>query len=239
MYRSLLVPLDGSPLAEHALPLARSLAVRAGAQLQLLYVQHPLEAEYSQYHSLTAESWMQELTTRQEAYLDGLARRLRAGGAPSIAPLLLPGEVAGTIHKQAVDSLVDLVVMTTHARGPVARLWLGSVTDQLLRELPKPLLLVRPSAKQADLTDEVVLKHVLLPLDGTPLAEQILAPATALGELVGADYTLLRVVRPVAPVHYPPEGAITGPWPEGLRQQVERVETEARRQAQDYLDEVA
>jgi nucleotide-binding universal stress UspA family protein len=56
MYHSLLVPLDGSPLAEYALPLARSHAVRAGAQLQLLYVQHTLVAEYSQHHFLKSES---------------------------------------------------------------------------------------------------------------------------------------------------------------------------------------
>lgn len=138
-----------------------------------------------------------------------------------------------------VEKQVDLVVMTTHARGPVARLWLGSVADQLIRELLRPVLLVRPVEAKADLTMEVRLAHFLLRLDGTPLAEQILEPAAALGELMGAEYTLLRVVRPVAPVHYPPDGAVGGPLPEGILRQLRRVETESRRQAQEYLDDVA
>jgi nucleotide-binding universal stress UspA family protein len=129
--------------------------------------------------------------------------------------------------------------MTTHARGPIARVWLGSVADQLLRELPGPLLLVHPIEEKTNPISEVTLKHVLLPLDGTPLAELIIEPAIALGELMGADYTLLSAIRPVAPVHYPAEGVINDPSPEGMIQQLQRVETESRRKGQDYLNEVA
>jgi nucleotide-binding universal stress UspA family protein len=239
MYRSLLVPLDGSPFAEQALPLARSIAQRTGAEVQLVYVHDPGEADYPEPHFLSDESWGTELKTRHRAYLDGLAQRLGAAGVKTASPLVLQGEVAGIIHQHVVQTGVDLVVMTTHARGPVARLWLGSVADRLIRELPRPLLLVRPAEARADPAADVLLKHFLLPLDGTPLAEQILEPAATLGELMGADFTVLRVVRPAAPAHYPAGGALGGPVPEGILQQLRRVETESRRKAQEYLDEVA
>jgi nucleotide-binding universal stress UspA family protein len=238
MYRSLLVPLDGSPFAEQALPLALSIARRAAAEVKLVNVHNTLAAEYPEHHFLTEESWMTELKSKHRAYLDRLAERLRAAGAEIGSSLILQGDVPGTIHKHVVENQIDLVVMTTHARGPVGRMLLGSVADQLIRSLPKPLLLVRPVEEKADLTMDVILKHVLIPLDGTPLAEQIIEPAVALGELMGADYTLLRVIRPIAPAAYPAAGAMSGPFPHALGQ-LRRVETESRAQAQQYLDEVA
>jgi nucleotide-binding universal stress UspA family protein len=239
MYRSVLVPLDGSPFAEQALPLGLTIARRTGAELQLLYVHHNLEADYPEHRFLNEATWMTEWKTRHETYLDRLANELRAAGAGSVSPYVLQGDVAGTIHKHVVEKGADLVVMTTHARGPVARMWVGGVADQLIRELPRPVLLVHPVEGTADLTREVRVKHILLPLDGTPLAEQIIEPAIALGETMEADYTLLRVIRTVAPVHYPARGALDATLPTAMREQLERTETEARRTAQDYLDAVA
>jgi nucleotide-binding universal stress UspA family protein len=239
MYRLLLVPLDGSPFAEQALPLAVAISKRAAAELQLIFVHNPSEPDYPEHHLLAEDSWMTALKTRHRAYLDQVTERLRAGGANIRPPLVLQGEVAATIHRHVVEKQVDLVVMTTHARSPVARMWLGSVADQLIRELPKPLLLIRPVEQKADATADVVVKHMLLPLDGTPLAEQIITPAVALGDLMEADYTLLRVIRPAAPVHYPAEGVALGPLPESMLKQLQRMETEVRDKAHEYLDDVA
>jgi nucleotide-binding universal stress UspA family protein len=239
MYRSLLVPLDGSPFAEHALALALSIAKRAEAEVKLVYVYDPLQADYSEANLLTKHVWTTEWTDRYRAYLDDIAQRLGAGGAKITAPAILQGDVSSTICRYAIDNQVDLVVMTTHARGPVARMWLGSVADRLIRELSRPVLLVRPSDEKVDLTADPIFRHALIPLDGTPAAEEILKPGVALGELMGAEYTLLRVVRPGAPVHYPPEGALPDSSPESIREQLQRVDTELRRQGQEYLDEVA
>jgi nucleotide-binding universal stress UspA family protein len=89
------------------------------------------------------------------------------------------------------------VAMSTHGRGPLSRFWLGSVADALMRRLPVPLLLVRPQEGAPDLSEEPPLRRILIPLDGSALAEEVLAPALALGGLVGAEYTLLWVVRPL------------------------------------------
>ncbi len=104
--------------------------------------------------------------------------------------------------KHAAGSGTDLVVMTTHGRGPLTRVWLGSVADGLVRQMAAPLLLVRPSDGPADLGAEARLRHLLVPLDGSPHAEAILQPALALGQVMRADYTLLRVVEPVPVLGY-------------------------------------
>jgi nucleotide-binding universal stress UspA family protein len=118
-------------------------------------------------------------------------------------------------------------------------MWLGSVADQLIRELASPLFLIRPDESKTDPGTEMTLKHCLVPLDGTPLAEQIIEPALVLGELMGADFTLVRVIEPIVPPHYPPAGAATGTSPEEILQQLQRIETQSRRKALEYLDAVA
>ena len=86
--------------------------------------------------------------------------------------------------------------MTVVGAGPWTRLWLGSVADELVRRLPMPLLLLRPQEPAPELGREPTFRHILLPLDGSEAAEQIVEPAAALGTLMQAEYTLLRVVKP-------------------------------------------
>jgi len=90
------------------------------------------------------------------------------------------------------------VVMATHGRGALSRFWLGSVTDRLVRRATAPVLLVRPQQGTPDLTHEQMIHHILVPLDGSALAEQALAHAVALGTSMDAEYTLLQAIEPVA-----------------------------------------
>jgi nucleotide-binding universal stress UspA family protein len=126
--------------------------------------------------------------------------------------------------------------MTTHGRGLVGRFWLGSVADQLIRELPVPLLLVRPQAGKVDMNREVVLSRMVIPLDGSPLAEHVIEPAIALGGFMGAEYTFLRVVRSLAlpPMtdFVPPATSKEG---QSLLQKLEKLQAEEVQSAGDYL----
>jgi nucleotide-binding universal stress UspA family protein len=239
MLRSLLVPLDGSPFAEHALPLALSIARRAEAELQLVYVHRTSDEDHPAHYLLNEESLVTELKTRHRAYLDSVAQRLHVAGGKDVTLSVLHGDIGGSICKHVVEARTTLVVMTTHARNPLGRMWLGSVADNLVRELSRPLLLVRPLQERVDLSRDVALKHILIPLDGTPLAEQILEPAITLGEAMGAEYTLLRVIRPVTTVHHLPEGVGGAVLPEEMRQQIERVETQTQLAAEEYLYDMA
>ena len=242
MIRSVLVPLDGSPFGEHALPLAVSVARRAGATLRLLHVQSLLDSYFSDA-PLLDETLEASLKERQRladlAYLHAVGKRLSALAPVSVTPLVAEGEVAATITAQAIKTAADLVVMTTHGRGPLGRFWMGSVADELVRTLPIPLLLVRPREAAPDFRKELVLKRLLVPLDGSDLAEQVLEPALALGQLMDAEYTLVRVIRPILPLGVLPEAGTFG---EQTREMIDKVEAEQRRQraeAEKYLEQVA
>ncbi len=239
MYRSLLVPLDGSKFGEHALPLALGIAQRARATVQLLHVHPPLAAAYAEGHLFIDGSLDLEFKERQRTYLERLVQRLEKVSPVRVTTTVLDGEVAPTIRSAAESTGASLVVMTTHGRGALARLWLGSVADELVRELSMPLLLVRPGETPPDLANPPALKHVLLPLDGTPLAEQMIEPAVALGGLTGAEYTLLRVIKPVMPVSYPLHGASLGEEARLLLDRMETMYGQLRQEARDYLEGVA
>jgi nucleotide-binding universal stress UspA family protein len=89
----------------------------------------------------------------------------------------------------------DLVVMTTHGRGGLRRAWLGSVTEKLVRTLHIPLLVVRP--REDGSLPSTDLRNVLVPVDGSPLAETAVEPAAALAHLWDAEMSLLQIVYPV------------------------------------------
>jgi nucleotide-binding universal stress UspA family protein len=219
-YRSLLVPLDGSSFGEHALPLALGIARRSGASVILVHVHPLLESAWDSGHLYSDSGLDASLRQRKQAYLRGLMRRLAKATSVPVVPLLAEGrEVAPTLCEVA-GADTDLVVMATHRRSLLGRLWHGCVADALLRGLTAPLLLVRGHHAPVDLTGDPVPRHVLIPLDGSEAAEQILEPALDLGTLTGADHTLLRVAR--LETDYPVAYGRAGPGrPPGERTQAE------------------
>src|SRR5262249_2190028 len=170
MFRSIFVPLDGSALGEHALPWAVTIAGQAKATLRLCHI-HPQANEMMLEASpFFDEELKLKLKIRQQAYLDDLAKRLQP--RLSIAPevILDEGDVAEKLRDQIQKTGTDLVVMSSLGRGPMGRLFLGSVTDELLRTLTLPMLIVHPHSERADILAEPGLKHILVPLDGSPFA---------------------------------------------------------------------
>jgi nucleotide-binding universal stress UspA family protein len=241
MIRSIFVPLDGFQFSEHAIPFASEIARRAGGRLHLARVHNPLPPPHG-----AAAGFVDEVDLlykdRENSYLDDVVRRM--GNRPSlrVATELLDGATAPALCARAAD--FDLVVMTTHGRGPLGRLWLGSVADELIRVLPVPLLLLRPQEGPADFRHEPVCKQMVLPLDGTPMAEQILEPALEVGTLLGSSFRLVRVVKPTMVGDYIPPGAIpagdasqmmTGSLYARLTELQRQLEAEAR----SYLESVA
>ncbi len=195
MYHSLLVPLDGFSFGEQALPLALSIARRAGANLHLVHVHVPYDAKYADSLSPFAHAQDVKADERALAYLDGLVQRLPADSGVPVTKVVLEGPgVPEALEQYATTVGIDLVVMTTHGRGPLSRFWLGSVTDELVRMATRPVLVVRPQEEAPAFARELALHHILIPLDGSALAEQVLEPTVALGTLMKTQYTLLRVI---------------------------------------------
>ncbi|HEX6435313.1 MAG TPA: universal stress protein, partial [Gemmatimonadales bacterium] len=106
------------------------------------------------------------------------------------------GSPARVLAEHARAKHAGLIVMTTHGHSGVSRLWLGSVADQLLRRVSVPVLLLHP--KHAAYSE---FRHILVALDGSQNAEQVLKTAVDLGSLMPeVRYTLVRVVEPPLPV---------------------------------------
>jgi nucleotide-binding universal stress UspA family protein len=238
MYRNLLVPLDGSAFAEHALPLALALARRSAASLSVASVAPSLTTVYAEGVTAGAAELESHLLDARRAYLDRVVQRLFPVLPEAVSSTLLTGEVADSLCSFVTSSGVDLVVMATHGRGPMGRFWLGSVADEMLRRLTVPLLLVRPRDEPSDLQREPEISRILVPLDGSPLAEGVLEPAFAIGGLYPAEFTLLRVVSPVvglvqAAGHPSSIGDAT------LLEQVTELHEQEQREAEAYLEKTA
>jgi nucleotide-binding universal stress UspA family protein len=228
MYRKLLVPLDGSAFGEQALPLAVALARRDGAELHLVYVHVPLAPVFADVRAGMETPPDPHTLQRDRDYLVGVVKRLAEMTPAVVTSAVLQGPVAEAIDEHARASRTDLVVLTTHGRGAFSRFWLGSVADDLVRRLPMPVLLLRPGEKVADRG----FRQVLVPVDGTPLAEQALEPAVDLAGTTGVQYVLLRVVTPSVQTAYDPGGF-------GITPLALPTVEELRRDAGAYLDGVA
>jgi nucleotide-binding universal stress UspA family protein len=236
MYDSLLVPLDGSDYAEHALPYAVAIARKTGASLVLVRV--AMQPRIALFSTETSA----HVAAAARDYLGTLAQRWQRPDVAIRTQVLEGDAVAPTIHKFAHESGVDLVVATTHGKGTLGRLWLGSVTYELLRHVAVPLLLVRPVNGGGDKPDpqrEPSLARMLLPLDGSPRAEHVLEPAVAFGRVTGAHYELLRVIDEI-PFGAPELDAISlSSVAIGLLDEIAKVQKRVRKDAETYVEGVA
>jgi nucleotide-binding universal stress UspA family protein len=232
MYRSLLIPLDGSSFAEQALPMAVEIAVRSGAALHIVLVHKAIAVVPGPGEPVVLDPVVDDASRRQEEeYLATVSKPL-TGKRLHVVTSLLDGPTAQAIGDYARARAIDLVVLTTHGRGILSRFWIGSVADRLVRQLEQPILLVRPQAVRGAPSPATV-RRILVPLDGSPLAASMVEPAVRFGELLGAEFTLFRAVVLPPPVWLPVPGVIMPP--EGGGSASTRLELEAKR----YLHHVA
>src|ERR687886_135988 len=192
MFQQIMVPLDGSELAERALPCAQRLGGGTGAPPHLVHVIELLPPATGGFAlaympgSIHGDLIAQE-TQQATAYLDKMRERVAAGGVHVRTEQML-GLAAATLLDYERDAGIDLVVMCSHGRSGLARFALGSVAEHLLRHGTAPVLLVRPFG------DPVSLEHAVVPLDGSAPAETALRVVKGLARDVVHEVTLLRVI---------------------------------------------
>jgi nucleotide-binding universal stress UspA family protein len=193
MFRTILVPLDGSPTGEQALATAARLAEDGRATLHLAHVHSPYTTAPITIEGLPViDEGLRSLAADHElAYLRQAAA---AVASPSLEPTVarLEGPIAPALAAYSRAVGADLLVLTTHGRSGFTQLWLGSVAEALLRCLSVPMLMLRPTPTTVAASP---FRHILVPLDGSALAEQILPHAANLADHDGAELTLLRVVE--------------------------------------------
>ena len=143
MYKRILVPLDGSQVAEAVLPQVHMLAECGGSEIILLSVVIHPNYDYFIPDPALATSVHDTEHNEAQAYLDRVAAKLRAGGL-SVRTELCEGRVAEAILEYADNTQADLIAMSTHGRSGVGRWLIGSVAEKVMRAAKVPVLLVRP-----------------------------------------------------------------------------------------------
>lgn len=190
-FRLLMVPLDGSAYAEHALPHALAIARRSGATVRLVYV-FARSTHVEPWQMTTTFELNERGRLEKQEYLREVASRIAHTDDVKLETILVENTdtVAG-LFQATVGA--DLVVMASRRRSILLRLWSRSAADGLRKQLRIPLLLVRGYSSPIDLTADPFPRHILVPLDGTSAAERVLEPTLVLGRLDGSALSLLNV----------------------------------------------
>ncbi|MBI2886744.1 MAG: universal stress protein [Chloroflexi bacterium] len=208
MYQRILIPLDGSLLSEAVLPYAEALAAASKAQVTMVYVGEPDVEERSPKHQVFLDQVTQQVVAYGKSYLRQQARRFEQKGIQTKVEVLL-GRAADEITEYAQKEGVDLVAMATHGRTGLARWRYGSVANEVRNRLPMPLLLIHPTeehpSEAAMAAREPLLLRVVVPLDGSEVAEQALPHAKELASRMDLEMHLLRIVSRPAPAYVGPE----------------------------------
>jgi nucleotide-binding universal stress UspA family protein len=191
MDRSIVVPLDGSPYAERAVPFAARLA-GAGGKLVLTRAAFEPMVVTNASAARIAAARQEAAVAEAEQYLAALAERTRAPGI-AVTARVAPRHPA-TVILETTDAVgAELIVMATHSRAAPLRAVLGSVAEEVLRAARVPVLLIPPAcAEPWPATSKL---QVLVALDGSPIAEQVIAPAVALAQALEAELILLQVTE--------------------------------------------
>ncbi len=196
MFRNVMVPVDGSSFSREAVLQGLRLASLYGATLRLVRV-----ASTTSISAGTEVIGVDTTTDTHAAELADLytiAAECRAHSTISITASLERGPIVDALCGYARRNAVDLIVMRSHGRSGIARFWFGSIADSLIRESGVPVLVVGPPSVGTALEKGFSHRKIMVPLDGSVLAEQALPPAVSLARFEGAMIILVMVVAPGA-----------------------------------------
>lgn len=190
MFKRILIPLDGSALGEQVLPFAKMFAAQFHSSVILCQAvefiqQPPVDLAGAAYG---IEEQMEFLRWSAVAYLERIQRDFAEAGV-HVEYQTQCGSPATAILELAQHAQVDLIAMATHGRTGLAREVFGSMADKVLRGATQPMLLVRARAEPTALA---LLNRILVPVDGSELAERALVPAMFLAKAFGAEILLFR-----------------------------------------------
>ena len=192
-FRRIVLPLDGSPVAERALPYAEALARLMGAPLHLVRVTDPLRpgsplANLLAFDAMTLDVWLEGERVAAREYLDHLQVDLQPRQA-SVTVEHLDGPTADALLASTQPG--DLLVMATHGRGGPARWFLGSTAEAVIRRATVPVFLVRADEAAPS---QPHLGRVVVPVDGSEFAEEALPIARDLATRLGIPIHLITVI---------------------------------------------
>lgn len=252
MYKQMLVPLDGSNLAEAISTYAKELAVRLSVNLVFLNVCSTEEVELLPMRRVYVER-MAEIVKEQSVELQHQIIAGTEGKAVEAKAEVVIGYPAEEIIRYTDENKIDLILISTHGKSGIKHWSLGSVADKVLRMAKAPVWVVRASIPIEVIHDQWPIKSILVPLDGSVLAESVLPHVEAVAEQRGGELleiVLLRVCeladmafKPPASYHLIPDlipglnPAPTGPA--NRQKDIEQEITKCKEVNQKYLAKVA
>lgn len=221
MYKRILVPLDGSKLAELALPYVEELAGVFNSEVVLIGIFEPGESQYSHMYQLYIEKMAEAVRNRIK----------KVGSRVIVRPVVLDGRPAEGIIDYAEKNDVSLIIMVSHGRSGIMSWTLGSVANKVLQRTGTPILLIRAKASQLEAGAQGLFNRILVPLDGSDVGEVVLPHVRQLTEKLESEVILLQVVAPGQHVHT--VGGLD--YVRFAEQQIESMKAEAK----EYLDKVS
>jgi nucleotide-binding universal stress UspA family protein len=190
MYHKILIPLDGSKTAEKVLPYARYLAGKFNVPVELLAVVDIAEmaTHISADKARFLDTMIEDGMRSSEAYLGGIAATFHGA---KVNCTIEKGRAEDTIIEKGETDKAMLIAMATHGRSGLNRFLLGSVAEKVLRGSANPVLLVR-ATQEGKSEGEAGFKTVIVPLDGSELAERVLPMVTGMAKKLGLEVLLFR-----------------------------------------------
>lgn len=193
MYSRIITPLDSSDVADQVLPYVRLLAKGLEIPVELFRAIEPVSPDLTDpRHGLYLDQVVTSMRVWGQEYLNKIASPMRAEGI-SVTCEVHEGNAAPQILEEAQRNPEALIAMSTHGRSGVARWVLGSVANKVLHATSNPLLLVR-SQENRSVNQAAEISRLIVPLDGSPEAEQVFPHVVALANGLDMKVVLTRVM---------------------------------------------
>jgi len=198
MFKRILVPLDGSELAEIALPYAEEIAGKMGSEVIIIHVKEPSENQSKPEH----RPYLSKIATQTEQNIKK-SHTIAPGEKIKVTSAVIGGtgvmtRPAEQIIEYAEKENISLIIMATHGRTGISRWALGDTANKVARSFKCPILLIRAAAKKSG---NVRLDKILVPLDGSQPGEAVLPYIEALASKFKQNITLINVVEQIFHVY--------------------------------------
>jgi len=226
MFNHILVPLDGSRLAESVLPAVAYMASKLGAAVTLIHIVEAdaprlIHGERHLREENEARAYLRDIAARELKNLPEIKFHVHTDVVANVADSIVA-------HRREIGH--DLIVMCTHGRGGVHEWIFGTIAQHVINLGSTPVLLIQPGLE--DTPQPFACRAVLVPLDGIPEHEHSLPPAAEIGKSCGAAVHLIRVV--------PTYSSLSGQWVPTSRllpKTTSQMLDAAQEEADEYLEE--
>jgi nucleotide-binding universal stress UspA family protein len=237
MYKKMLVPLDGSKLAEVVLPHAKELAGRLHLDLVFLHVCSPNESEafpvyqaYVEHAAKIVKLKFREVQDKTGAPFGNKVMKIYAE--------VTVGNAAEQILRCVDEKGIDLILMAARGWSGIKRWAIGSNADKVLRASEVPVWLVGGGLSEGIVDDNWPYTTILVPLDGSPAAESVLPHVVTLTRQLGSKLVKKVVLLKVCEQHF-----IAADYPQAgmflsLSEHVRRLTDYVKREAEQYLGRI-